>query len=119
MCEAEGEPQYFAKFTINDESTDEVRITSTEEQARLGSEAYDLNPVIFVRTSRKSANALDVLPAIKLTDFFTQATEDEAVVFDMKRAKMTSEDLDLLEIKDEASRSFLQDLTNFTSQQDS
>ena len=37
----------------------------------------------------------------------------------MRKAKLTSEDLDSLEIRDEASRSFLKDLKSFTPQQDS
>lgn len=37
----------------------------------------------------------------------------------MRKAKLTSADLDSLEIRDEASRSFLKDLKSFTPQQDS
>ena len=36
-----------------------------------GSEQYDMNPVIFVRTSAPASNAFELLPSFKTTDFFS------------------------------------------------
>jgi len=78
-----------------------------------------MSPIIYVRTARPSANALDILPTIKLTDFFTQSTENDAVVFDMTKANISKEEFDALEIRDEESKKFYHDLTNMTPQEDS
>lgn len=86
--------------------------------ARQGGQAYDMNPVIFVRTSRPCANALDILPTIKLTDFFSQTEEDEVLGYDLQRTKLTDIDLNPIEIRDEASKKFLSDLKDFTPDQD-
>ena len=77
-----------------------------------------MNPVIFVRTSKPCANALEILPSIKLTDFFSQTEDDEGVAFAIERTKLTSADLDPLEIHDEASKKFISDLKGFTPDQD-
>lgn len=77
-----------------------------------------MNPLIFIRTSKPCANALDILPTIKLTDYFSQTEEDEAIEFQFQRTKLTDEDLNHLEIRDDASRKFLSDLKNFTPDQD-
>ena len=115
---ADGEPQYFSKFTISDNNEEVTKVTASEEMARQGGQAYDMNPVIFVRTSRPCANALDILPTIKLTDFFSQTEEDEVLGYDLQRTKLTDIDLNPIEIRDEASKKFLSDLKDFTPDQD-
>lgn len=77
-----------------------------------------MNPVIFVRTSKPCANALDILPSIKLTDFFSQTEEDEVVAFDMQRTKLNDSDLETIEVRDDASKKFISDLKSFTPDQD-
>jgi len=77
-----------------------------------------MNPVIFVRTSKPCANALDILPSIKLTDFFSQTEEDEVVAFDMQRTKLNDSDLETIEVRDEASKKFISDVKSFTPDQD-
>jgi len=77
-----------------------------------------MNPVIFVRTSKPCANALDILPSIKLTDFFSQTEEDEVVAFDMQRTKLNNSELETIEVRDDASKKFISDLKSFTPDQD-
>lgn len=77
-----------------------------------------MNPVIFVRTSKPCANALDILPSIKLTDFFSQTEEDEVVAFDMQRTKLNTSELETIEVRDDASKKFISDLKSFTPDQD-
>lgn len=75
--EADGEPQYYAKYTLG-ESEDEspLTVTATEKMAQEGGQTYDMNPIIFVRSSTPASNALDILPSTKLADFF-ELTEAE------------------------------------------
>lgn len=114
--DADGDAQYFAKFTLNDDCEEVTKINSTEDKVRHGGQPYDMNPIIFIRASKPSANALEILPTLKLTDFFPQSSEDEAVAFELVRTGLKTEDLTPLEIRDDASKKFLADLKNFTPQ---
>ena len=73
----EGEPTYYAKYTLGTSEDESVqKVTATEQMALGGSEVYDMNPIIFIRASTPIVNEHDALPQIKLTDFFSQMEED-------------------------------------------
>ena len=78
---ADGEPQYYAKYTLGVSDDEEsTTVTASEKMAQEGGQTYDMNPVIFVRSSTPASNAFDVIQSIKLADFFEQ-TENENVQY--------------------------------------
>ena len=78
---ADGEPQYYAKYTLGVSDDEEsTTVTASEKMALEGGQTYDMNPVIFVRSSTPASNAFDVIQSIKLADFFEQ-TENENVQY--------------------------------------
>jgi len=45
-------------------------VTANEKEAIEGGCTQDMNPVIYIRSKCPASNAKDVIPQIKLTDFF-------------------------------------------------
>lgn len=118
--ESEGEPSYYAKFTIGASEDETItQVTATEKMALEASQAYDINPVIFIRSSKPATNALDVIQSVKLTDYFQQVEENESIGFTIQKTVITEADLEPIEVRDEASKQFLSDIKDFTPSQDS
>ena len=78
-----------------------------------------MNPVIYIRAVKPVYNPKDVIPQIKLTDFFEQTQSEEAIAFNIIKTTITKSELAQIEVKDEKSITFLEELKNFTSSQDS
>jgi len=63
-------PEYYCKYTVSEEDNEIKFVTATEKQALEGGCVQDMNPIIYIRSSKPAENARDVIPLIKLTDFF-------------------------------------------------
>ena len=115
---ADSSPEYYAKYTVSDDDTNVRDITATEKQMLEGGQVYDMCPSIFIRSVKKASNASEVIPQLKLTDFFERKENEESVGFDIVRTSLSKADYDSLEVKDEKSQAFIADLKNFTQAQD-
>lgn len=110
--------EYYAKYTISEEDSEVRHVTATESQALNGGCVHDMNPVLYIRSKKPASNAKDVIPQVKLTDFFERVEKDESIAFDILRTTLSDADLDPIEIRDEKSKSFIKELKNFTPAED-
>lgn len=93
-------------------------VTASESQALNGGCVHDLNPILFIRSKKPASNAKDVIPQVKLTDYFERKEGEEALSFDIMRTTLSDADLDPIEIRDDKSKSFIKELKNFTPTED-
>ena len=103
-------PQYYSKYSYSDETsmvdvdTDVRFATASEREALDGGCTHDMDPLIFIRSTKPIANARDVLPQLKLTHFFDRVeNSNEQISFDIVKKDILKAELDQLEIKDKKS----------------
>ena len=77
-----------------------------------------MNPLIWVRTARPSSNMFEIMETIKLTDFFKQADSDKAISLVFEKKNISSDEIDALVVRDEASQKILDDIKSFTPKLD-
>ena len=90
-------------------------VRASEKEALEGGQVFDLDPVIFIRSAKPLKNGCEGLPVIKLSDFFKHPSErEEGLEFAIQKTKISEQEIDALEVRDETSKKFIDDLRSFT-----
>lgn len=108
-------PLYYSYSTI---SGADQRIYATEDEAKSGDQAWDLNPVIYYRI-KCPTQTLDLLPKIDLAKNFKQAEESESISFTILDETINPDVIQAVEITDQDTIDRQRQVLNFTQQQDS
>ena len=70
----------------------------------------EMDPIIWIRTSTPSRNLLELLPSMKLTDYFAKVDTDEAIEFRIEKKDLPWAEIDQYELRDPASIKLLKDI---------
>ena len=103
-------PLYVAKSLISGEET---LVFATEAEALDGSQAWDMNPVIYYRL-KSPVQELANLPAINLKEHFNQRDAPEQVSFTVMNADINPAEVDAVQITDPKSVELFEAVKAFT-----
>ena len=117
MLADEGEPTYYNKFKQGEDGK-VVEITASEQEATGGSTIHDLNPQIYIRTKTPSANILELLQTLNLSDFFEVDDGETGFEFSYSKCNINPSDFEQLQLNDPEQRKFLEQLDGFTRAED-